>query len=99
MVDWQYTVFCREVRFVEIYAFLVLIFFGQKSTPAIFITFCISARFPSWVVRLDGGSLTTWPASAIQDDSRAFHTLLQAIACATYLSHGYVSKLTRLIIF
>ena len=30
MVDWQFTVFCREVGFVEIYALLVLIFLGQK---------------------------------------------------------------------
>ena len=29
MVDWQFTVFCREVRFVEIYAFLVLIFLAK----------------------------------------------------------------------
>ena len=44
MVDWQFTVFCREVGFVEIYAFLVLIFFGQKCISAIFITFCISVQ-------------------------------------------------------
>ena len=42
MVGWQFTVFCREVGFVEIYSFLVLIFFGQKCISAIFITFCIS---------------------------------------------------------
>ena len=40
MVDWQFTVFCREVGFVEIYAFLVLNFFGQKCISAICITFC-----------------------------------------------------------
>ena len=43
MVDWQSTVFCRKVGFVEIYAFLVLIFFGQICISAIFITFSISA--------------------------------------------------------
>ena len=29
MVDWQFTVFCRKVEFVVIYAFLVLIFCGN----------------------------------------------------------------------
>ena len=43
MVDWQFTVFCRKVRFVVIYAFLVLIFCGNICVCAIYITFCNSA--------------------------------------------------------
>ena len=35
MVDWQFTVFCREVGFVVIYAFLVLIFCGNICVCAI----------------------------------------------------------------
>ena len=30
MVDWQFTVFCREVGFVEIYVFMVLIFLAKN---------------------------------------------------------------------
>ena len=30
MVDWQFTVFCCKVGFVEIYAFLVLIFLAKN---------------------------------------------------------------------
>ena len=36
MVDWQFTVFCHEVRFVEIYAFLVL-FFLAKNVSLLFV--------------------------------------------------------------
>ena len=35
MVDWQFTVFCREVGFVVIYALLVLIFCGNICVCAI----------------------------------------------------------------
>ena len=59
MVDWQFTVFCREVGFVEIYAFLVLIFLA-KIVSAIFITFCISAAIISAIA---GGNLLIISAS------------------------------------
>ena len=36
MVDWQFTVFCREVGFVEFYAFLVL-FFLAKNVSLLFL--------------------------------------------------------------
>ena len=32
MVDWQFTVFCREVEFDVIYAFLVLIFLDKYAS-------------------------------------------------------------------
>ena len=44
MVDWQFTVFCREVGFVEIYAFLVLIFLA-KNVSLLFLLL-----FPSLVI-------------------------------------------------
>ena len=59
MVDWQFTVFCREVGFVEIYAFLVLIFLA-KIVSAFFITFCISAAIISAIA---GGNLLIISAS------------------------------------
>ena len=36
MVDWKFTVFCREVGFVEFYAFLVL-FFLAKNVSLLFL--------------------------------------------------------------
>ena len=44
MVDWQFTVFCREVGIVVIYEFLVLIFCGKICVCAIWITFCNSGK-------------------------------------------------------
>ena len=41
MVDWQFTVFCRKVVFVEIYAFLVVIFLAK------YVSLLFSLLFPS----------------------------------------------------
>ena len=77
MVDWQFTVFCREVGFVEIYAFLVLIFLA-KIVSAFFITFCISAAIISAIA---GGNLLIISASNLDWCARGEGRWGRAQAC------------------
>ena len=46
MVDWQFTIFCRKVGFVEIYAFLAN-FFLAKNVSLLFLSLFASLLWQS----------------------------------------------------